>query len=238
MKVLDLFAGLKGWSDPWAERGHEVFTVDYDCKFDVDLHTDVLYLTPDDLPWRPDVVLASPPCEAFSVLRVSDHWDGGYGIPDSPISERAREAVALVAYTLQLIEQLDPLFWVLENPVGKLRKLRMMRPYRRVTVTYCKYGRDYQKPTDLWGGFPVSWKPIPECGRHSKYRRVNCHHRSGRDGLMGVDSAEERAKIPEALSESICIAAESDLRHHVSRAERLYDEALAMDELESCEEDE
>ncbi len=40
MKMLDLYAGLEGWSEPWREAGHEVFSVDIDPAFDVDLHAD------------------------------------------------------------------------------------------------------------------------------------------------------------------------------------------------------
>ena len=70
MRVLDLFAGLKGWSAPFEERGHEVFSVDLDDRFDVSLHADILTMSADDLPWRPDIILASPPCEAFSVMTI------------------------------------------------------------------------------------------------------------------------------------------------------------------------
>jgi site-specific DNA-cytosine methylase len=30
MKVVDLFAGLKGWSRPFQDRGHETWTTDID----------------------------------------------------------------------------------------------------------------------------------------------------------------------------------------------------------------
>jgi len=32
MKVIDLFSGLNGWSQPFKDRGHETFTVDLDTR--------------------------------------------------------------------------------------------------------------------------------------------------------------------------------------------------------------
>ena len=74
MTVLDLFAGLEGWSAPFRARGHDVISVDVDPRFDVSLCVDVLELQPDDLPWTPDIVLASPPCEGFSVMTLGRSW--------------------------------------------------------------------------------------------------------------------------------------------------------------------
>jgi len=59
---LDLFAGYGGWSNPFREAGHEVFTVDFDPSFEVDLVLDVRELGITHLPWKPDLILASPPC--------------------------------------------------------------------------------------------------------------------------------------------------------------------------------
>jgi hypothetical protein len=46
MKVLDLFAGLKGWSGPAEERGHECFSVELLPKFPgISLYKDILSLS-------------------------------------------------------------------------------------------------------------------------------------------------------------------------------------------------
>ena len=37
LRVLDLFAGLEGWSEPFRERDHDVISVDLDPRFDVSL---------------------------------------------------------------------------------------------------------------------------------------------------------------------------------------------------------
>lgn len=213
MKVLDLFAGLKGWSRTFEDRGHEVFAIDYDKQFDVDLHADISKVTPDDLPWTPDIVLASPPCESFSVMNIGRNWTKPTDDPpNAPKTEKAAEAWHLVVATLDLIQKLDPAFWIMENPRAKLR--RCMDTYypwvERVTVTYCQYGESWMKPTDLWGGFPPSWKPRPVCKPGS-----DCHESAPRGSRKGIQAAgltpEMRAKVPDQLSLSVCLAAEQDL---------------------------
>jgi hypothetical protein len=37
VRVLDLFAGLEGWSAPFRARDHDVISVDIDPRFDVSL---------------------------------------------------------------------------------------------------------------------------------------------------------------------------------------------------------
>jgi hypothetical protein len=205
LKVLDLFAGLRGWSDPFKARGHETFSVDFDKKFDVDLHMDITKMLPDALPWKPDIVLASPPCETFSMMSVGTHWTHDH----QPKSDKARMTLGILDRTFALITMLDPHFFVIENPRAKLRKMPHMRFLQRRTVTYCQFGENRMKPTDLWGRFPPTFSPPPMCKN-----RMPCHvaaPRGSRTGTQGMDKAES-AKIPAALSLAVCLAAEEALR--------------------------
>ena len=207
MKVLDLFAGLEGWSAPFRERGHEVFSVDNDPQFRVDLVKDVMLMTRHDLPWRPDIILASPPCEAFSVLRIGKNWTPPP--ENAPKTEHARFAVRLVERTREIVGVLDPAFFIIENPRGKLRKLPVVSDLERRTVTYCQYGEKWMKPTDLWGGFPPSLSLYPRCKNGDP-----CHvpaPRGSTTGVQGKGTAAERAKIPHLLALEVCMAAEEDL---------------------------
>lgn len=157
MKMLDLFAGLGGWSEPWRARGHDVLTLDFDPRFGTDIVADILEFDPiRDLPagWRPDVVLASPPCEAFSVLTIGRNWTKA---PEhAPKTDAARLALRIAWRTRELLGELAPAFFVVENPVAKLRRLPPFADLERRTVTYCRLGEPFRKPTDLWGGFPPS----------------------------------------------------------------------------------
>lgn len=230
VRVLDLFAGLRGWSEPFAERGHDVFSIDLDERFDVSLHADILTLTPNDLPWRPDIILASPPCEAFSVMTIGRNWTREH----TPKTDKARLAIALVESTRRLIDDLAPAYFVIENPRAKLRKLGMLNDLDRRTVTYCQYGEPFMKPTDLWGGFPPSLVTRPMCRP-----RAACHVAAARGSRTGIQSGSDRtkfrggmiedmihlwsgdprrhelsalrAKIPAELALDVCLAAERDL---------------------------
>lgn len=207
MKVVDLFAGLRGWSTPFAERGHDVFTVDNDERFDVSSHADILTLWRGDLPptFRdPDIILASPPCEKFSVMAFGANWLPGY-IPRA----QAEDAIELVQAALDLIESLQPAYWIMENPVGLLRKMPMMQSLERRTVWYCRYGERRAKPTDLWGQFPPSWVPEPAC--HNGHPDHNAAPRGSRTGTQGFGTYADRSKIPYALALSVCLAAERDV---------------------------
>lgn len=233
MRVLDLFSGLGGWSETFVQRGHEVFTVDWEASFKPDLAIDIRELSLNDLPWLPDIVLASPPCEKFSVMTIGRYWN----LDNTPKDPRAQEAIDMVKAALKLIQIMNPAYWVMENPRGKLRKLDFMQEYYRTTVTYCQLGENFMKPTDLWGRFPESLE-LPAMCKNG----MPCHvpaARGTRDSINGsmkgttrekfrggmiedmsrlVSWSPERknlsalrAKIPAKLSLLFCEAAERDL---------------------------
>lgn len=207
LRVLDLFSGLRGWSDIWKLRGHDVFTIDNDPKFGADLVKDMFAVEPGDIPWKPDVILASPPCTYFTVMQIGRNWNKDH----TPKTANAALGLELVKRTLWLIEELEPRFWVIENPRGKLRKLSPMTMYDRRTVTYCHYGEKRMKPTDLWSN---KWSALPSltlappCGNGDP-----CHTsapRGSRTATQGMES-DLAAKIPLLLAQSFCLAAEADL---------------------------
>lgn len=180
MKVLELFAGTLGWGKAFSDRGHDVFSVELEEDFPgVSLYGDVRDLTPSDIPWRPDVILASPPCTTFSMMTVGRNWthDG------KPKTEKAELGRDLVLATLRLIRQLQPTYAVIENPRARLRTLGLI-PYERVTVWQCQYGRPYAKPTDLWGIIPDTFVPLA-C-RNGASDHVSAP-RGSRTGVQGGD---------------------------------------------------
>lgn len=210
MRVLDLFAGLCGWSQPFAERGHEVFSVDLDERFDVSLHADILTLTAGDLPWRPDIILASPPCEAFSVMTIGRNWAPGRVAK----TDKARIGVALVEATRRLIDDLSPTFFVVENPRAMLRKLPALSDLERRTVTYCQYGEPFMKPTDLWGGFPPSLVLRPMCRKLAP-----CHVAAPRGSRTGIQGPTAMTRWRETVEVRIAAAEARGDRHLVDLIE-------------------
>ena len=198
-KVLDLFSGLGGFSSAFdVDPAYEVTTVDIEEKFNPDIQADVLDMRWEDLP-DADIILASPPCTAFTVLRIGHCWKTDDRGVAHPIDDFARTSLMLVHHTVGLIKAIDPDWWIMENPMGMLRKVWRLPDYH---VWYCQYGADYAKPTDLWGKLPPSFEP-ERCENGNPF----CDHaRAGRgvkNGVQGLSNSAERAKVPIGLSESI-----------------------------------
>ena len=199
---LDLFAGLGGFSAAFADADDwDVTTVEIEEEFDPDIQADVLDLRPDDLP-EADVVLASPPCTAFSMAASGTHLDA----EGRPVSDWGRESLALVHHTVGLIKGLDPEWFVIENPMGGMRRV-LGRPDAH--VWWCQFGSNRAKPTDFWGRIPVSFDE-----RQCHNGNEDCHHepapRGSHSGTQSNDlPPSERARIPYELSASILEAVEN-----------------------------
>ena len=208
MRVVDLFSGMGGWSQPALDRGHEVTRVELDTRFPAEIHADILELDPGRLPYRPDLLLASPPCEGFSVMNIGKNWhhDG------TPKTDTARLALRLVEATLSIVRAIEPTFWVMENPRDKLRVLAPVRGLERRTVTYCHFGEERMKPTDLWSdAWPPSLWLDPPCKNGDP-----CHVRAPRGSRTGTQGSHggdywRKSLIPYPLALRVLTAAEEDL---------------------------
>lgn len=197
--TLELFSGTASFSKVMKNYGHKTFTVDIDKSFNPDLVQDIIDLREDQLPYKPDIIWASPPCTTFSVASISTHWTGGKEAY-IPKTDQAVLGIEMVESTLDLIDQLKPKYWFIENPRGVLRKLAIMEGLHRVTVTYCQYGDTRMKPTDIWTNLK-NWRPRPMCKNGD-----SCHQsapRGSRTGTQGLKNAKLRGVIPPQLFEEI-----------------------------------
>lgn len=117
-----------------------------------------------------------------------------------PKTESAELGKQLVIKTIEVIKHFDPEFWFIENPRGMLRKMDFMRNLMRTSVSYCQYGDDRMKPTDIWTNNPF-WLPRPMCKQGDA-----CHvsaPRGSQTGTQGLANAYERSKIPTLLCHDI-----------------------------------
>jgi site-specific DNA-cytosine methylase len=198
-KTLELFSGTGSFSKVAKKLGHKTFMIDNDASLNPDLVADIIDLREDQLPYKPDIMWASPPCETFSVASISHHWTGGKKAY-IPKTDKAVLGIEKVESTLDLIDQLKPKYWFIENPRGVLRNLPVMQGLHRVTVTYCQYGDTRMKPTDIWTNL-LKWKPRPMCKNGDK-----CHikaPRGSKTGTQGLKNAKLRGVIPPKLFEEI-----------------------------------
>ena len=211
MKVLELFAGTRSIGKAFEERGHEVYSVEWDKKFDhIDLYADILNVQADDIIKRfgsPDVIWASPDCSSYSIAAISHHRkqdDHGNLIP---VSEYAKFCDRVNQHVLCLILALSPKYWFIENPRGGLRKMDFMNGLPRYTITYCQYGDTRMKPTDIWTNHHDP-KFKPPCHNGDK-----CHvsaPRGARAGTQGLVGSVERSRIPKRFCEHIVDICEED----------------------------
>ena len=197
MKTIELFAGTGSFSKVAANLGHETFMTDYSLIDGQDLVADIRDLSASDFPYQPDMLWASPPCEGFSVAAIGKSWNHD----NTPKSDTARLGLELVKNTWRIIDELQPTWWFIENPRGKLRKLPIMeRAPIRHTITYCQYGDDRMKPTDIWTNADW-WTPQPICKNGAP-----CHiaaPRGSRTGTQGMENYKEKSRIPADLFKEI-----------------------------------
>lgn len=205
MKVLELFAGTRSIGKAFEAHGHQVFSVEWNKDFEnIDLYADIAQVTAADiirLFGKPDVIWASPDCTTFSVAAISHHRRRNEETGNlDPISEYARFCDTVDQHVLDLIRELNPRFWFIENPRGGMRKMAWMQGLPRYTVTYCQYGDTRMKPTDIWTNHPAP-RFKPPCKNGDP-----CHEkapRGSRTGTQGLKDSKERSIIPPALCRHI-----------------------------------
>lgn len=143
--ILDLCGGTGSWSRPYKEAGYDVRLItlpEYDVR---------TYEPPEGVYG----ILAAPPCTEFSVLNCKAEAR----------ERKPEEGLKIVIACLRIIQQCNPKWWALENPVGYLREY-MGRP--SMTFQPWEYGDPWTKRTDIWGTFNPPqkqyrrWEDVPD----------------------------------------------------------------------------
>jgi hypothetical protein len=164
--ILSLYDYTGFWSRPYHDASYNVIQVDIK-------HGDNIFdLTRAWVKMQGPIhgILCAHPCDDFSV-------SGARWFAEKDADGRTAQSAKMANHTLDLIEWANPVWWVWENPVGRMNRIvpRMKQwgPQRnpntsKVYFDPCEYGgwlnppRDhYGKKTCLWGRFtyPVA-KPV------------------------------------------------------------------------------
>lgn len=212
MKVLELFAGTRSIGKAFEARGHDVFSIEWDKQHEnIDWYVDIMEVTAADILERfgkPDVIWASPDCTTYSIAAISHHRTKEADGNLKAVSEYAKLSDKLNQHLLDLIRELDPTYFFIENPRGGLRKMNFMKDIPKYTVTYCQYGDNRMKPTDLWTNHPdPKFKAMCKNGQP-------CHvsaPRGSSTGTQGLKNVVDRSRIPKELCEHIVEISEEDI---------------------------
>lgn len=195
---LELFSGSKHISKIAEKYSYKTFTVDLKEEFKPDLAKDIRKVKLTELPKDVSFIWASIPCTVFSILSINKHWEK---VPYSwrkyfyiPKTNDAKKALQIVEKTIWIIKDLNPDYFIIENPRGALRHLPQVRaiPFRH-TVSYSDYGFDYYKPTDLFTNIP--FLKLCEITRDNNKKFDS--------SVVNLKSAFERSFVPGQLIEAI-----------------------------------
>ena len=154
--VLDLCGGTGAWSEPYRDAGYDVHNItlpEYDVR---------KYVPPENVYG----ILAAPPCTHFSVSGAQ-YWK------EKDKDGRTFEDITILTACLMLIAKSQPVFWAIENPVGRMRKL-LGNP--SLIFHPCDFGDAWTKKTLLWGQFNCPEKtpvePAKVCSQGSWIQKL------------------------------------------------------------------
>ena len=104
----------------------------------------------------------SPPCTEYSRALTTR-------------PRRLEDGDRLAQRGLEILAYLEPRYFTIENPDYLLKTRDFMQPFQEYlrTITYCKYGYKYKKPTSIWTNIP--WIPKPFCNKANP-----CEHLAGK----------------------------------------------------------
>ena len=138
-RCLDLFCGRGGWTRGFLDAGYEVTGIDILPRHPM-YPAEATYIQADlrgyDAGTGWDVIVASPPCQGFSLCNIR----GGASAREL----RARAAMSLVYTAYRVIRQAHPRYWAVENVRGAVRWFRPLLGEPSYT----------DQTWYLWGEFP------------------------------------------------------------------------------------
>jgi len=190
MRILELFSGTESFSKVAEARGHQVFTIDVNPKFNPSLCKDVLLLKKEEIPFAPDLIWASPPCTEYSHAKRR-------GVRDIEGANKN------VLKAIEIIKIFKPKFWIIENPqTGLLKNQDFMKDLPFVDASYCKYGLPYRKQTRFWTNLPIE---LLTCNKDCDFIKDGKHLASAGNGRKKYTDRNVCLTQKYAVPEKLCL---------------------------------
>jgi hypothetical protein len=227
MRVLELFAGTCSFSKVSREKGFETFTSDIEPMEGINYCCNVLDFDYSKVPFVPDVIWASPPCETWSTacpanggnlfwesikkgnqivgIKPRENFTGNckariYQNPEL-VKQKRELHVKILEKTLEIIEYYKPKFYFIENPYDYMRfHLKDRVPYCNL-VNYCMYDCPHKKPTTIFSNIELC---LLLCDGKHKHDRLTDQ----------IKKYHERSIIPNKLCEAINADVSKRLKKH------------------------
>lgn len=229
MKVLELFAGSRSIGKAAEALGFEVFSCDIESFEGIDYVGNILEFDYSKVPFQPDIIWASPPCEKWSLacgvkggniywetikkkgkavgIKPRENFDvnARYSILKDPerVAQERDLHVSILEKTLDIIRHYNPGAYFIENPLGFMRFHLECRVEFQNFATYCRYGYPYRKPTNVFSNMPLK---LMSCAIGEGCHSNNLYTRGTTNKIREksvVQTYYERSKIPEALCTEI-----------------------------------
>lgn len=196
LTALELFSGTQSVGKVLKSHGMKVISLDIFDEYKPTIVHDILtWEGYKELP-KIDFLWASPPCNSFSRLAVSNKSRDWYSL--KPLKENATIGNKILYRTLDILEYLlkknPKMLFVIENPHGMMWRMPIINRFEREITQYCLYGFKWKKPTDFFNNFPEGLNlKDPE------------EKKCDTSKLMNVADAplRDRYKIPSGLIEQI-----------------------------------
>lgn len=164
--ILSLFDHSGNWSEPYRKAGYRVIQQDLKLGQDIfaDTMTDAFWAMHDGL--KVHGILAAVPCTDFASSgarwwKEKDNAPAPYEGGPIEFENRQDFFVGMVLATLAIVEWLNPTWWVIENPVGRIQKLVPELGPPILKFDPCDYGDPYTKRTYLYGNFNPNLPKTP-----------------------------------------------------------------------------
>ena len=154
-RILSFFDHTGNWARPYAEAGYDVRVLDIQNPEAADVfEINREWLQDFDLEdaWG---ILAAVPCTDFA-------GSGARWFAEKDERGDTEKSVQLMRHMLDIIEYIQPAWWVIENPVGRVNSLvPEMQRFGPWYFQPWEFGDPYTKKTGLWGEFSNNLKKTP-----------------------------------------------------------------------------
>lgn len=164
--IISLFDYSGSWSKPYRENGYNV--IQQDLKLGQCIVDDTVPNAIKDYVDGNKVygILSAVPCTDFAGSGArwwneKETMPANYAGDNVKFKNTIELSMFFVFATQLLVELFNPVFWCIENPVGRIHKLVPEIGKPKLYFNPCDFGDPYTKKTALYGNFNTNLKMNP-----------------------------------------------------------------------------